>query len=74
MIAKAERCYEVFPMEDLPNGNYPGYWGGYIVKCIIGDRRYEFKMNIGIRTQKAACTVKVVDGNVFVSVTPKNDS
>jgi hypothetical protein len=52
----------------IPNGQYPGTWGGYKVVAEINDELYEFDVDNGIRTNSAPCTIYVINGVVTVAI------
>lgn len=56
---------EVNPRE-LPNGEYPGIFGGYEVVTLIDGAPYRFETEHGIRTFNMPCTVIIKDGIVKI--------
>lgn len=57
------------PLENVPDGNYPATWGGYVVRLIINGKLYEIKTDIGVRTLAWPCTVSV-RGGVVMDIVP----
>lgn len=53
--------------EHIPDGQFPGWWGGYFVSFVAHGVVYEAQTEIGIRTPRAKCTVTVKDGKITVS-------
>lgn len=52
----------------LPDGEYEGTWGGYVVKVIFNGIEYRGDTNVGIRTPCAPCIVTVLNGEMSVKV------
>lgn len=53
---------------NLPNGNYAGKWTGYIIKVTIAGKKCQLETEIGIRGIDEPCTVRVLYGDVTVSI------
>lgn len=51
---------------DLPEGDYPGVWGGYIVRTEIQGKRYCIQSSTGVRGMNIPCTVRVKGGKVVI--------
>lgn len=45
----------------IPDGEYRGTWGGYVVRFKVDGKQYEAASSVGIRTQNAPCIVSVRD-------------
>jgi FAD synthase len=52
----------------IPDGEYKGTWGGYVVRFKVDGKQYEAASSVGIRTQNAPCIVSVRDCLVTVRV------
>lgn len=50
----------------IPDGVYPGIWGGYRVRFTVAGTEYRADTSEGIRTQAAECTVTVSGGQITV--------
>lgn len=55
-------------VEEIPDGDYEGSWGGYSVRFCKDGCEYELTIDKGIRTMKAPCKVRIHEGKVFVAV------
>lgn len=53
-------------MKSLPDGEFSGTWGGYVVDANIGNSVVRFDVEHGIRTIAAPCVVIITEGNVTV--------
>lgn len=53
-------------INQLPNGDFPGVWGGYEVNLVIGEIAYRMGTSEGIRTPHADCIVHIHDGEITV--------
>lgn len=62
-----ELCNEIVALDQIPNGTYDGIWGGYNVRFGVGERNFEVKTDIGIRTMSAPCNVCVSNGNITIT-------
>jgi len=56
---KSLETFEMADPKDLPDGEYVGTWGGYVVEFIAGGKFYRAGTVGGIRTPAATCLVKV---------------
>ena len=54
----------------LPDGEYTGSWGGYVVTIMHGGFEYWGNTADGIRTPSAPCIVTVLNGEMSVKVNP----
>lgn len=52
----------------LPDGEYEGRWGGYVVTVVHGGFEYQGSTSNAIRTPNAPCVVTVVNGEMNVRV------
>ena len=50
----------------LPDGSYPGVWGGWSIAFTIGEMQYKARTSVGIRTPAASCTVTIQGGEITV--------
>lgn len=57
---------EVKEVVTLPDGEYHGFWGGYLVRIETHDKVYELKTENGIRGINVPCVVKSYNGKVVV--------
>jgi hypothetical protein len=64
--ATSIEAFDAVESDSLPNGDYEGIWGGYVVTAEIGGRHYHLKTKDGIRCSNCACTVLVRNGVVSV--------
>lgn len=66
---KPAKALNVFLVSDpnLPNGEYEGRWGGYVVDVEIAGRHYRMETDVGIRTMNCPCRVKVDGENITVT-------
>ena len=51
----------------VPNGQYQGTWGGYIVRMDVNGQQVVFRTDLGISKPAAKVTVTMKDGEAFVS-------
>lgn len=61
-----ERYEEITDPRIIPNGVYPGVWGGYEVRTVIDGWKVRIATKEGIRTHDAECEVHVRNGVVWV--------
>ena len=52
----------------LPDGSYPGVWGGWYVTFSVGGMVYKARTSTGIRTPVADCTVTIRGGVIAVEL------
>lgn len=64
-ITSAEAVSSV-DLDYLPNGEYAGIWGGYVVEACIDGISYRFQAENGVRGMNCPCVVTVQDGEVTV--------
>jgi hypothetical protein len=55
------------PVPTLPDGEYRGTWGGYVVHFTVDGQRYAADTTTGIRTHMAPCRVIVSGGKITVA-------
>lgn len=53
--------------ERVPEGQYPGRWGGYSARFEIGTEKYMLHLDRGIEPPVQDCTVTVAGGKVQVA-------
>ena len=63
---KSVEIYQPVALENLPDGEYKGRWGGYEATTIINGTQYRFRTVDGIRTMNAKCIIKIEGGSVTV--------
>lgn len=59
----------VISLRDIPDGIYPGIWGGYFATATINGEQVRFQTVDGIRTTNAPCLVVASGGEVTVEAT-----
>jgi hypothetical protein len=52
----------------LPDGNYKGLWGGYIVDTTIEGKKYKVATKDGIRSFNVPCRVVIENGQIYVEL------
>lgn len=60
------KVVKVPPMEGIPDGDYGGTWGGYVVTFKCHGETYTARTSNGIRTPAAPCRVMVDSGRITV--------
>jgi hypothetical protein len=68
-VKSVEKYSPVKPW-NLPSGDYPGLWGGYVVTFVIGKNHYRAATEIGVRGMNIPCVV-VVDKHIVTIKTVK---
>lgn len=58
----------IIDWKKLPNGRYPGVWGGYEVTTTINQKTYILQTYTGIRSPNAPCIVIVENGKIEIEV------
>lgn len=54
--------------DEIPDGDYDGYWGGCVVWFVCQEREYELLVDEGVKTPMAPCVVHVREGLVSLSL------
>lgn len=62
------RIEEVVSKPEIPKGEYPGTWGGYIVLFRVGDKQYRGHTDVGVRGINIPCIVSVNGHETTVTV------
>jgi ribosomal protein L11 len=57
-----EISIKVPEVTSVPDGNYSGTWGGYIINVKIKDKEYQMKTEKGVRGINIPVVVTVKDG------------
>lgn len=65
------RVWKSLAPDEIPDGDYPGIWGGYEVGFTIGVSTYKIPVKDGIRTMSAKCIVHVKNGKILVETLPE---
>jgi len=63
-LYKLEKVEEVG--ENIPNGVYPGIWGGYVVEFTVNGVQYKADTKDGVRGMNCRCSVSVHNGKIDV--------
>ena len=65
-----KQCKAVNPTvnQTPPDGEYQGVWAGYVLKFQVGDDEYRAETLEAILTIAADVVVKVVGGEIFVTL------
>ena len=59
---RVEKC----KLSELPDGDYKGIWGGYVVEALIGGQLHRFTTENGVRGMNIPCVVMFQAGAVTV--------
>lgn len=68
MASKVFDPRQVIDSRIIPDGQFYGTWGGYLVRFKVGDDTIEARSQVGIRTVAASCVVTVKNGEMSVEV------
>lgn len=63
---KSAEIYQPIGLQNLPDGEYIGRWGGYQVTVIFSGIQYRLETTDGIRTMNTKCIVKIDGGSITV--------
>lgn len=71
---KAKSATEVVDFISLPDGNYPGSWGGYGVEFEVNNRKIHLSVENGVRTIAMPCMVHIRNGEITVTAGANGNS
>lgn len=66
MRAKIISATSKIELSELPDGEYEGTWGGYVINATVNGMSVRFKTKWGIRGVNIPCVVIVNNGSVIV--------